>query len=252
MNYPKIFHDNRFDDGAPVASGTAAGDFDPLNLRDFKPYTKWQADTLPATVRVDDGSALPADYCAVWGHDMGSQGATLNVRRSPLGTWAGGDDILVATVTPADDDPFILEFASVASQYWGIEITGATVPTLAIAAIGAALEIPATLHEGFDPLSAEPKGQFSRSVTGNPLGRDIDYEEWSQSPTFELLSWAWLRATWKPAWNAHLKAEPFVFSWDPAGHPDELYLVNASGADRTPHKAGSLADLTVNMAGLVE
>lgn len=250
MDYPKIFHDNRLDDAAPVASTTAAG-FDAANLLDWRPNTQWQPTALPATVRVDSGSARAADYCVVWEHNLFTQGATFNVRRSPLGTWAGGDDVLVATLTPTNDKPFLIEFASVASQHWGLEITGATMPSIGIAAIGAALEIPAGLREGFDPLGRTPKGRFNRSVTGIPLGRTIEFEEWSQSLTFELLTWDWMRATWLPAWQAHLRGEPFVFAWDAAGHPGELALVDVKAGFKGPHKAGSVGDLSVTLTGLL-
>jgi len=251
MNYPKILYDNRLGDAAPVASSTAAGNFDVLNLRDFQPFTWWQPAAMPATVRVDCGAAAAADYALVWGHDLGTQGATLNVRRSPGGTWAGADDVLVATKTPADDKPFLIEFAAPDTQHWGIEVTGATAPSLAIAAIGAALEMPSGLREGFDPVGRVPMGGVNRSVKGNPVGGNVDYEEWSQSLSFEFVAWDWFRSAWVPAWEAHLRGDPFVFAWDPAGHPGELYLVNTVGGFKGPHSAGSVGNLQFDLAGLV-
>lgn len=248
MDYPKIFHDNRLDDAAPVASTTAAG-FDAANLLDWRPNTQWQPTAMPADVRVDCGAPAAADYCTIWEHDLFTQGATLEVRGSTDNFAASND--LVATKTPTTDDPFLLEWASTSYRYWRIYITGATMPTLGIAAIGEALEIPAGLREGFDPLGRTPKGRFNRSVTGMPLGRTIEFEEWSQSLTFELLTWDWLRATWLPAWQAHLRGEPFVFAWDAAGHPGELALAEVKSGFKGPHKAGSVGDLSVTLTGLL-
>lgn len=250
MDYPKFFHDNRFADAAPVASSTAAGDFDPANLADFYGWTWWKPGAMPGTVRVDCSASKAADSCFVWGHDLGSQGATFNVRRSPLGTWSGADDVLVATKTPADDKPFLLEFASVSSQHWGIEVTGAAAPSLAIAAIGAALEVPAGLRERFDPVGRRAVGRSMRTVTGNPLPGIVDYRGWGESLTFELLSWAWLRDTWLPAWEAHLESEPFGFAWAPATYPGELFLVRHAGDFKGPHRAGSVGDLSLDIEGL--
>lgn len=246
MGLPRIFHDSRFDDATPVASTTAAG-FDVLNLLDWRPYTEWQPTALPATVTVDCGSAKAADYAVVWGHDLGTQGATLEVRGSTDNFSAS--DVLEATVTPTDDRPFLLEWASVSYRYWRIRITGSTMPTLGIAAIGAALEIPKGLTEGFDPLGRTPKGMFNRSVTLAPLGSTVEHEEWAQNLNFQNLTWVWLRSTWVPAWQAHLRGEPFVFAWDSENHAGELVLANRKSGFRTPHKSGGYADLRLDLIG---
>ena len=247
MGLPRVFHDNRLDDATPAASTTATG-FDVLNLRDWRPYTEWQPTALPATVTVDCGSAKAADYAFIWGHDLFTQGATLEIRGSTDNFAAS--DVLVDSLTPTSDDPFLLEWTSTSYRYWRINITGTTVPTLGIAAIGAALEIPAYLREGFDPIGTEPKGIFNRSVAGMPLGRSIQYEDWSQSLTFDNLSWAWIRSTWEPAWAAHLRGEPFGFAWNSTTYPTEIALVTAKAGSKTPHKSGSYADLQLDLTGL--
>jgi hypothetical protein len=196
--------------------------------------------------------SLSADYALFWGHDFGTQGVTVEIRGSVDNFSA--DDNLVATTDPEGDGPLLLEFTSAQYRYWRFTITaGASSgnPTIGIAAIGAALEIPKYLREGFDPRGRMPKGRFNKSVTGQPLGRTVQYEEWSQSLTFELLTWAWVRATWEPAWEAHLRGEPFVFAWDSTSHATELALVTMDGGFKTPHKAGSVTDLMINLTGLL-
>lgn len=244
MDAPSLLFDNRFDDATPEASGTASGNV--LNLRDWRPYTWWTPDSLPATVRVDSGSARKANYCLVWGHNLGTHGATLEVRGSTDG-WVGSD-VLIASLAPADDEPFLLQFDSEYAHH-GIRITGTTAPSLSIVAIGEALQIPASIGEGFDPLKREMKGEALRSAGGNPLGTVFDYEEWQQPITFELLTWDWLRTSWVPAWKAHLRSTPCVFAWDPVSHPDELHLVKLGSGYETPHRAGSYADLSFEMSG---
>jgi len=80
-DYPKILHDNRLDDAAPVAS-TTAEDYDVLNLRDWRPYTWWKPTALPATVTVDCGMARAADYAYINGHNLVSSHAAIEVRGS--------------------------------------------------------------------------------------------------------------------------------------------------------------------------
>ncbi len=245
---PKILYENRLSDAVPVASTTAAG-FDVLNLRDFRPYTWWKPTAMPATVTVDCGSAKAADYAVVHGHDLFTQGATIEVRASTDNFV--GSNVLVATKTPTSDDPFLLQFASVAYRYWRFNLTGASAPALAIAAVGSALELPKRLKIGFDPLGRVVQGQENRSVEGHPLGAVIYHEEWSEQIALRNVTWTWLRATFLPAWRAHLKHNPFVFAWDPTDHADEIKLVRTKGQFRAPTNAGTFADLTFDVSGVV-
>lgn len=193
--------------------------------------------------------SLSADYALVWGHDMGTQGVTLEVR----GSVDGSNYTLVSTTDPEGDDPLLLEFASTQYRWWRFKIIAGVSsgnPTLGVASIGTALEIPQYPREGFDPVGSTPKGTFNKSVAGQPLGRTVSHEEWAESLTFQNLTWAWLRATWEPAWDAHLRGEPFVFAWDAAGHATELVLVTVKSGFRAPHKAGSYNDLTLDLVGL--
>jgi hypothetical protein len=247
-DYPKILHDNRLDDGTPAASSTASGNFDVLNLRDFRPYTKFKPASLPATITVDCGSAKAVDYWAVYGHDLYTGGCTIELRGSTDNFSAS--DVLVDTLTPASNDPFVRLIASVSYRYWRLRITGTTAPTLALAALGVAFDIPAYLASGFDPIGRTIKGQANRSEMGHPLGRTVKYEEWSETLKFELVTWAWVRSSWLAAWRAHVRDDPFLFVWDPMSHLDEVYLVSVKDKFSTPHRPGSYADLSLEVTGV--
>ncbi len=245
--YPKFFYDNRLDDAAPTASTTATG-YDVLNLRDWRPYTWWQPTALPATVTVDCGSSVAADYFALYGHNCFTQGNTVELRKSTDNFAA--NDVLVASKTPTDDKPFLVEFTSASSRYWRLKFTSGSVPSVAIAAIGAAFTFPRRLDQPFDPLVRRVKGQVNRSEDGHPLGKVIAHETWEQEISFGLIEWAWLRSTWVPAWKAHLRGSPFLFAWDATDHADELYLVQAGDAYDTPHTVGPYAELRVGVRGV--
>ena len=244
---PLVLYENRFNDAAPAASSTAAGSYNVLNLRDWRAYTWWKPLAMPATVTVDCGTAKAADYAVVYGHDLGTKGATIEIRASTDNF--GASDVLIATKTPADDKPFLLQWASVAYRYWRIKVTGATAPSLAIAAVGAALQLPRRLTRGFDPLGRTLKGQANRSEAGHPLGKVIEFEEWSEKVSLRNMTWSWLRTTWQAAWEAHLRASPHVFAWDPTDHAGELYLVSIKDQYRTPHQVGEYADLDYDIVG---
>ncbi len=243
---PKILYDSRLADATPAASTTAAGT-SALNLRDWRPYTWWKPTALPATVTVDCGAAKAADYAAVYNHDLATQGATLEVRGSTDNFSAS--NVLLASVTPTADTPILLTWASVAYRYWRFRITGSTMPSMAIAAIGAALDLPRRPKQGFDPVGRAAKGDTSLSEGGHPLGRAVSYEAWSESVTVRT-NWTWLRSTWLPAWKAALRGRPFLFAWDPTDHPDEIRLVMAGDSFRAPTLAGETVDLQFDVQGL--
>src|SRR5512139_4004284 len=179
-DYPKILHDNRLDDGTPAASSTAAGNYNVLNLRDFRPYTWWKPTALPATVTVDCGSAKSVDYWAIYGHNLFTAGCTIELHGSTDNFAAS--DVTVDSYTPTSDDAFARQVASVSYRYWRLRITGAaTMPSLALAALGQVLDIPAYLASGFDPIGRVLKGQYNRAELGHPLGRTVKFEEWSES-----------------------------------------------------------------------
>lgn len=249
-DYPKFLHDNRLDDATPVASTTATG-YSVLNLRDFRPYTFFKPTALPATITVDCATPKSVDYWAVYGHDLFTQGCTIELRGSTDNFAAS--DVLLDTFTPTNNKAFIRYITAVSYRYWRLRIAGgATMPALAIAALGVALDVPQYLSEGFDPMGRKVVGISNRSMDGHPLGRTIKFEQWEETLRFQHLTWSWLRASFETAWNAHLRDDPFLFHWNPNGNPAEIYLVMIKDAFKSPHRSGALCDLTLDVAGVVQ
>lgn len=247
--YPKFLHESRLDDGTPSASTTATG-YSVLNLRDWRPYTWWKPTALPATVTVDCATVKSADYWAVYGHDLYTHGCTIELRGSTDNFSAS--NILLDTITPASNAAFVRHISSSSYRYWRIRVTGgATMPSMAIAAVGVAMDIPAYMTSGFDPIGRTPQGTLNRSVLGHPLGRTVDWEQWSETLQFNTVTWSWVRSTFEPAWDAHLRDDPFLFQWDPTTYAAEIFLVQADAGFRTPHSPGSYCDLSMQVSAVV-
>lgn len=246
---PRFFHDNRLSDAVPVASSTASGNFAAANLADWRPYTFWKAGVLPATVTVDSGVAKSVDYALLYGHDMKSVGASLEVRGSSDNFAAS--DVLVASGTPASDDSYLITFSSQSFRYWRLRFTGATPPSIAIAAAGVMLTAPEGIAQPFDPLGRKINGRSNRNENGHPLGRVISFEEWETTLTLDKVTWSWIRATFLPTWRSHLRATPFAFAWDTDAAPTEIVLVTAGMEFDTPHYKGSRADLRLKLSGVI-
>jgi len=246
MGKPAILYDNRLADATPVVSDTAAGDFDVLNLIDWRAFSFWKPATMPATVTVDSGAAAAADYCLIYGHDLGTQGATVEVRGSTDNFVAS--NVLIDSATPTDDKPLLLIFTS-SYRYWRLRFTGANAPSIAIAAIGSMLRLPKYLPVSFDPLGRKPVGQVNNSADGHALGSIVNYEQWAADIQQRSVDWAWVRDTFEPAWKAHLLGRPFGFAWNPETCPTETYLVSRHGGFEAPHKNGQYADFKLPVIG---
>jgi hypothetical protein len=245
---PKFLYDNRFADATPVASSTAAGDYNVLNLRDWRPYTWWKPSAMPATVTVDAGSAKAADYALIYGHDLFTQGATVEVRSSTDNFSAS--DVLQASSTPASNDPVLLTFNSASFRYWRLRFTGATAPSIAIGVIGAALESTEYFDGEFDPVRRRVHATTNRNENGHPLGRAVLFESWEHQLKLPNVAWSWARDTFIPAWKSHLRGSPFGFVWESALYPGDVHLVQAGDDLRVPHRAGSLCDVIIDVDGV--
>ncbi len=245
---PLFLYETRLLDAVPVASSTAAG-FDVLNLRDLRDYTFWKPASLPATVTVDSGVSKAADYAAIYGHELGSKGVTIEVRKSTDNFVA--NDVLVDTHAPADDKPILRLFTSTSSRYWRLRILNGTAPAMAIALLGIRLEVPVGMNQGFDPIGRDVKAQYNRSIMGRGLGKVINYRQWKARLGFETVTWTWVRDTWSSAATAWLEGEPFLFAWNADAYPKETYHVAMDGEWEAPHRSGSVCDLRVPVVGLI-
>jgi hypothetical protein len=241
---PIILYENRFKDAVPVASSTAAGDYNVLNVRDWRNFTWWKPNAAPSTVTVDCGSAKNADYGFVY-----AEAGTYEIRRSTDNFGASNE--LAGTIVLAKTGLGLVTFASVARRYYRLTVPAGT-PAVAIAAIGSKLEFPRRLLQPFDPLGHVARGQVNMSEEGNPLGAIDAFDEWQQEIQLRNIDRAWVLSTFRPAWLAHLKNEPFGFAWDPVDHVTELYHVAPMREYSAPSGPGNFVNFAAQLRGKVE
>ncbi len=242
MARPKFLHDSRFADATPVASSTAAGDYNVLNIRDWRPWTWWKPASAPSTVTVDAGSAKAADYFLLY-----AEAGTYEARSSNDNFSAS--DVLQATLTLTATGLKLITFASASFRYWRLRIASGT-PAVAIAVIGAALEAPVFFDGEFDPVRRRVHGQSNRNESGHPLGRIVYFEDWSANILLRNVAWSWARDTFIPAWKTHLRGSPFGFVWESDLYPGDVRLVQSGEDLRVPHRAGSLCNVELEVEGV--
>lgn len=253
MIKPLFFFDNVLDRGELSASSTATG-YDVLNVTDWRPYTRWRPDTMSAYIHADCGSAQPADSLFIAGHSLWSSGVTVTVLAGA--TSVIGAATTLATVVPDSDRALMAKFNSVSARHWFVLFEGGgspeLIPEMGIVAVGAAFEGERGLQYGFDPFGRDLKGSFNTAVEGDPLGRVLDYEQFKESLQFNLITVDWLRDSFIPAWNTHLKLKPWGFCPDPDNNPGECFLVGTTGGFKAAPRTPALVDLSFEVMGKFE
>jgi hypothetical protein len=247
---PRIYYDNALDDGAIVATtadtGTAAD-----NLADWRPYTWYTPASLPATVTVDCGSARACNYALVLGHTLFTSGAGIEVRASTDNFVAS--DLLIASNVPTSNGPVLLHFTAVSYRYWRLRITGAAVmPSLAIAAVGTFMELPGYLGLSFDPTARSVQAQTNLNMAGQPLGKVIEFTQQRRTLSLRMVTPAWIRGTFLPAWRTHLRSAPFALAWNVTDDPTNVVLCVAGDELKTPHSPGLTADIEFDITNTVD
>lgn len=188
-------------------------------------YEFWKPDALPATWRIDAGSAVSVDYFGIAAHTMGTDGASVKPQFSDNDSvW--NDITGVAAHAPADDGPILFLFAAESHRYWRIEVTGSTEPSIGVVFIGAALAMTRPIYGGHSPLDLSRKtvirphqserGQFlGRSVVRSGFGTDFAWNH--LTPTF-------YRTEFDP-FVEDARCFPFFIGWRPSTFTDSVGYV---------------------------
>jgi hypothetical protein len=94
-------------------------------------------------------------------------------------------------------------------------------------------------------------GQTNKNENGQPLGRTVTFEQSDMSLSLELVSWAWVRGVFLPAWRRGLRSSPFGICWDSDSHVEDTALVTADDSFTVPHQSGKIATLSLTVSGVV-
>lgn len=223
-------------DAVVTASSESAG-FPVSTLKNPLTYDRWLPASLPATVTIDAGAAVPVDYLGIAAHLLrdGANAVTLEYldEASPSGTWTE-----VAAHSPADNGTVMLLFPEVFARWWRLTFAGVSVQPVGVVFLGKALAMQRPFYQGHTPLtlSGDTVIRPTRSERGQFLGRSIIRGGFRTGVSWSNLTAAWVRSDFAPFIEA-ARTSPFFFAWRPASFPREVGYVWTS-QDIAPSNAG--------------
>lgn len=218
--------DNRFADGAIIASSTAAGS-SAANLIDWRTATVWtSSNTTTQTLTVDCGSAKSADGAGLGGHNLASVGASVAFQGSS-DNFVGDITVAYAAAPVLKNGVLFVAFPTQTKRYWRVVITNLTAPcTIAIASIGVRFVFEVPIHGEYTPAVERVHGQVDLPATGQMLEDLPAYIELSSQVVFNRVTDVWYRTLFMPLWNRWLmKSKPFFWSPDRDTRPADVYVM---------------------------
>lgn len=165
-----------------------------------------------------------ADSLAIIGHNLFTAGASVTVE------WSYDNSSWYDALTgfgPTTDKAIFKKFTKLAACYWRLKIVTASVAArIAVCLLGVRMDFERFPAGNFDPAPEKVNGIAARSKAGHMIGATLQNVGIEIRADFKSLTPAWIEATFRPAWDAHLsQLLPFFFAWDTVNHPTEVYFV---------------------------
>ena len=245
---PVLLYDNLLEDGTLVATDTAAG-YDVDNLKDRRTFTRWKAASSGTKeIEITLGSTKTADAVAIVGHNLNTVGATVTVQRFVSG-WVD----MFTPETPSSDKAYLKLFTSASDTAWRIQIVSPSgVPEIGVILLGDRLTFERWLSGSFDPTPEAMNVETAESKAGHLLGVTSRNNPIQVSAQFQRLTDSWVRNTFDPAWDEHLKlGKPFAWGWDKTNNAGDVYYLRmADGSVKAAPYDPVRRSLTLNMKGI--
>ena len=217
-------------------------------------YEFWQAQSLPATWRVDLGTARDVDYVGIAGHTVGTKGASVVAEYSTNDAdWTE----FVPGTAPGTDAPILFLGDSVFARYWRLTVDGVDSPgdppQIAVVHVGQVLAMQRMIYGGHVPITLARETVLKRAMSrgGRFLGQNIRRQGVMTDAAFRNLTPDWYRDNFDPFVKS-ARRFPFFFGWRPALYPAEIAYAWAAN-DIAPSNMGTgqgLMQVSFGMRGI--
>lgn len=251
LNHPRIGWRSV---GGDVIAGNAAAGFPAANAIDPRTALGWKPTAATGWLGIDAGASVPASYCGIAGHDLGSKNANVRVQR-----WTGAAWVDVIGVTEADDDSALLFlFAPVDASQFRLQIDSAdAAPRIGHIRFGMVTEIPRLAgYGGTVPISESRRYEYDtlRANNGAFLGRSIVSTSLQFQIGVQHVSEDWRRAEWAAFRDyANTGGATFFVADRPLSYPEDVAYAwsnDALTAERNIPNRRAAIDFVLNCEAL--
>ena len=216
-----LLYDNMITASATTltTSGSSGSTTGVINLASWQPGEVWTSSATNPWVKADAGSAVSADYLALFGHNLAVADVVTVYRSSDATTYTS-----VGTYTHDGRSIIYVPLKSASYRYWRVSFTSAAAVTLGLMLLGKKTSPPWGTPIGFEHpnfgTDTAPFGATSRD--GSFIAMTTKPKPQNTTLKLELLSEAWMRSTW-PALRDHVSKYPFLVVPN-ADHREEIFL----------------------------
>lgn len=250
LNHARIGYKSILTENNVTASSQAAG-FPASSLVNPLTYEQWRPTGNNATVTVDYGQTVDADYLGIGGgHNLSNVDATLTIEWSIDGnSWT-----TLKQIKPGNNSPIMLLFNTLTARYWRVSFSSTSPVQVGTMYIGESLSMQRSIYGGVTPITMARQTEFAnnQSETNQFLGRSVIREGLSFSLSWKHLTARWYRDYFEP-FVLVARERPFFIAWKPDTFPDEISFCWTTD-DIVPTNMGTLdyMEVTINCKGMTD
>jgi len=230
-------------------SSQAAG-FPVSNLANPLTAHRWKPTSLPATVGINNGVAVDAQYMGIASHSLSENECIISFQYSTNG---GSSWQTTHSVAPPNNQP-IMSIFSVQAMLWRIKIerqqgsTLTTFPSIGILQVGPALIMQRGLYQGHTPITfgRKTKRITNKTEGGQYAGNSVIREGVATTFEWTNLTAEWVRTYFSP-FIVSARSRPFFIAWRYAEYPLEVGFV-WTDSDIQPTNSGPRDFMSVTMS----
>lgn len=202
---------------ATISATSQATGFPASSIANALTYERWMPAVAPASIEIDAGGLVIADYVGIAAHTLGSAGATIVISHSE----DGADWIDVLDVRPDNDNAIMVLFEPVMARYWRISID--RVAVIGVVNIEMSLAMIKGVVGGHSPgvLSRKTDIMPNKSEGGQFLGRSVIRKGFETEYQWENLDEYWYRSHFDPFVESAIRY-PFFIAWNPFRFPNDV------------------------------
>ena len=225
---PLVLYDNILLDGTVTAT-TEATDAEVGNLLTDSTFDFWKPTTTSGTISLALGTTATASALGISGHDLGTQGATVVIKRGVT---------TLATINPTDDSTIIALFASGTDTAYSVEISGATAaPYISNLFLGVPLVFESGIIPSYTPLwmAEDVELLMNESLGGQFFQNRVIRKSANTNVNLNILDRTFIEGVDFQAFRRHFNdGRTFFFAAGPSAFEDDGSFCRRSGDTLKP------------------